>query len=44
MKIVFFSVILNNHQANIADALWELTEHSYCFIEEVVMIIVNDHI
>lgn len=33
MKIVFFSVILNNHQANIADALWELTEHSYCFIE-----------
>lgn len=33
MKIVFFSVILNDHQANIADALWELTEHSYCFVE-----------
>lgn len=33
MKVVFFSVILNNHQVNIADALWELTGHSYCFVE-----------
>lgn len=33
MKIAFFSIILNNHQANIADELWELTGHSYCFVE-----------
>lgn len=33
MKIVFYSVILNNHQANVADELWNLTEHSYCFVE-----------
>lgn len=33
MKIVFYSLILNNHQANVADELWELTDHSYCFVE-----------
>ncbi len=33
MKIVFYSVILNNHQANVADELWNLTGHSYCFVE-----------
>ena len=33
MKIAFFSIILNNHQANVADELWELTGHSYCFVE-----------
>lgn len=33
MKLVFFSLILNNHQANVADELWELTGHSYCFVE-----------
>ena len=33
MKIVFYSLILNNHQANVADELWELTRHSYCFVE-----------
>lgn len=33
MKIVFYSLILNNHQANVADELWELTEHQYCFVE-----------
>ena len=33
MKVVFFSVILNNHQANVADELWALTGHSYCFVE-----------
>ena len=33
MKIVFFSLILNNHQACVADALWELTKHDYCFVE-----------
>jgi glycosyltransferase involved in cell wall biosynthesis len=33
MKIVFYSLVLNYHQANVADELWELTEHSYCFVE-----------
>ena len=33
MKVVFYSLILNNHQANIADELWRLTEHNYCFVE-----------
>ena len=33
MKIVFYSLILNNHQANVADELWELTSHNYCFVE-----------
>lgn len=33
MKLVFYSLILNNHQANIADELWEQTGHSYCFVE-----------
>ncbi len=33
MKIIFYSPILNNHQANVADELWELTGHSYCFVE-----------
>lgn len=33
MRIVFYSTILNNHQANVADELWELTSHNYCFVE-----------
>ena len=33
MKIVFFSLILNNHQANVADELWEQTRHQYRFVE-----------
>ena len=33
MKIVFYSLILNNHQANVADELWKLTGHQYCFVE-----------
>ena len=33
MTLVFYSLILNNHQANVADELWELTEHNYCFVE-----------
>ncbi len=33
MKVVFYSVILNNHQANVADELWNLTGHNYCFVE-----------
>lgn len=35
MKLVFYSIILNNHQANVADSLWELTNHNYCFVELV---------
>lgn len=30
---MFFSLILNNHQANVADELWEQTEHLYRFVE-----------
>ena len=33
MKIVFFSVVLNQHQAPVADELWELTGHQYAFVE-----------
>lgn len=33
MKLVFYSPILNNHQVHVADALWELTKHQYCFVE-----------
>lgn len=33
MQIVFYSVILNNHQANVADELWEQTGHQYSFVE-----------
>lgn len=33
--LVFYSIVLNNHQAMVADELWELTGHSYCFVELV---------
>ena len=33
MKLVFYSLILNNHQANVADELWNLTGHNYYFVE-----------
>lgn len=33
MKLVTFSVVLNQHQAPVADALWELTSHQFCFVE-----------
>ncbi len=33
MKIVFYSVILNNHQANVADELWRQTGGQYRFVE-----------
>ena len=33
MKLALYSIILNNHQANIADELWELTNHQFCFVE-----------
>ena len=35
MKIVFYSVVLNQHQAPVADELWELTNHQYTFVELV---------
>lgn len=35
MKIVFFSIILNQHQAPVADELWELTNQQYRFVELV---------
>lgn len=33
MKIVYFTLVLNNHQANVADELWEQTGHQYRFVE-----------
>ena len=33
MKIVVYSVVLNQHQAPIADELWELTNHQFVFVE-----------
>lgn len=33
MKVAFFSVILNIHQARLADELYELTNHSFVFVE-----------
>lgn len=33
MKIVTYSVVLNQHQAPVADALWELTGHQFTFVE-----------
>ena len=33
MKVVFYSDVLNLHQAPLADALWDLTGHRYCFVE-----------
>ena len=33
MKIVTYSVVLNQHQAPVADELWELTNHQFVFVE-----------
>lgn len=33
MKLVFYSVVLNQHQVPVADELWELTGHQYTFVE-----------
>ena len=33
MKIALFSVVLNIHQVNIADELYELTKHDFVFVE-----------
>lgn len=33
MRLVFYSIVLNQHQAPVADALWELTNHNYTFVE-----------
>lgn len=35
MKLVFYSIILNNHQANVADELWILLGDGYRFVELV---------
>lgn len=32
MKLVIYSIILNNHQANIADELWKQTGQGFCFV------------
>lgn len=52
MNIVCYSVVLNQHQAPIADELWTLTNHKFTFVELVnlyetkggLRIIQNDHI
>jgi glycosyltransferase involved in cell wall biosynthesis len=33
MRIVTYSVVLNQHQAPIADKLWEMTHHEFAFVE-----------
>lgn len=33
MDVVFYSVVLNHHQAPVADALWELTNQHFIFVE-----------
>ena len=33
MNIVIYSVVLNQHQAPIADELWNLTNHEFTFVE-----------
>lgn len=35
MKLVFYSIILNNHQANVADELWRKLGDEYRFVELV---------
>lgn len=35
MKLVFYSIILNNHQANLADEFWGLLGDDYRFVELV---------
>lgn len=37
MKLVFYSVVLNHHQAHIADAFYDLLGKDYCFVETVKM-------
>ncbi len=32
-KVVIYSVVLNQHQAPVADELWKLTGHSFSFVE-----------
>lgn len=41
MKLVFYSIILNNHQANVADELWSLLGNEYRFVELVTPNMVN---
>lgn len=35
MKLVFFSVVLNHHQAPVADELYHILGEEYCFVELV---------
>lgn len=35
MKLVFYSIILNNHQVNVADEFWDLLGNDYRFVELV---------
>lgn len=35
MNLVFYSIILNNHQANVADELWRILGDDYRFVELV---------
>ena len=35
MKLVFYSLTLNHHQAPVADALYEILGNDYCFVELV---------
>lgn len=32
-KVIIYSVVLNQHQAPVADELWELTGHKFSFVE-----------
>ena len=33
MKLVFYSVVLNHHQAPVADEFYKLLGNKYCFVE-----------
>lgn len=35
MKLVFYSVVLNHHQASVADAFYQLLGDSYAFVETI---------
>ena len=35
MKLVFYSVVLNHHQAPVADEFFKLLGEEYCFVELV---------
>lgn len=33
MRLVFFSLVLNHHQAGVADELYKILENEFCFVE-----------